>query len=206
MTKFYFLRHADARAGDLRHDHKTPLTQLGVHQAEKTGQHFSEIIIEACVGSPAKRVSQTLNIIANHTPIFVNNWNLLREINRSVDGQRYEDVPEYSSERQKAINRRDKHWKYVQKDESFWEIFLRAVEIKYALLKEFKDQTCLVGGHSQVFSMLHTNFIYGDKPTSDQLFTGFNNHFLSPAGYSEVTWNPRQGWKIKCFNKVSHLY
>jgi len=205
MTIFYFLRHADARAGNIRHDSKFPLTDLGKYQAKKTGLHFSNTEFDACVGSPAKRVRQTLEIVAEDTPIFINNWNILREIKRSVDGLKYEDVPDYSIERDKAIENREKNWKYVSTDESFWEIFLRACEIKYQLLKEFKDQVCLVGGHSQVFSMLHTSFEYGDEPSSEQLFTGFNKFFLKPAAYSEVTWNYRKGWTIKSFNKISHL-
>lgn len=205
MTKFYFLRHADARTGDIRHTKESPLTELGRLQANNTGQYFKSHLFGGCVGSPAKRVQETLSIISDYTPTFINTWQILREIARSVDGMSYEESLEYSQLRREAIIAKNAKWKYVNTDESFLQIKERAIEIKYDLIKEFKGQICLVGGHSQVFSMLHTVFYFGDKPTNDQLFIGFNRYFLKPAAFSEVIWSPKRGWKIISFNKYQHL-
>ena len=204
-TKIIFLRHADSRTGNQRHTKDTPITELGRRQAHETGKYFENYFFGACVGSPAKRVQNTLSIVSQYTPIFINTWPILREVSRYVDGQSYDESLEYSQLRRQAITDMDLNWKYHPNDESFLDIKIRAIEIKHKLLQEFEGQTCLVGGHSQVFSMLHTVIQYGDKLTDRQLFAGFNRFFLRPAAFSEVIWSPKNSWKIISFNNHTHL-
>lgn len=204
-ARFKFLRHADARHGNIRHTKESPLTVFGFQQAEDTANHFQNTKFDACVASPAKRVQQTLDEIAKKTPIFINTWQILREISRRVDGLTYEETAVYSRQRREAIDSKNMNWRYDPRDDSFQDINERAVVICRELKKEFDDQHCLVGGHSQVLSAVHTIFKFGERATKEEFFLGFNRYFLRPACYSDVTWSPRKGWQILSFNNHKHL-
>ena len=82
MSKFIFVRHGQSKGNAeswiARPD--TPLTELGLQQARKTGQDLKGMSIKTIVCSNMKRAQQTAEIIAGELGIPVNHIQIIDEL------------------------------------------------------------------------------------------------------------------------------
>lgn len=187
----------------------TPLSHSGTIQAQQLGKQVSIYRPDVLLTSPYRRARQTADIVANYSPLFSNVFPDLAEIRRVVDGQSiYSQLNlDYKRWRGETIRKGDLQSKFHPQDESFGEFQKKVVRFKYRLLQEFDNQTVLVIGHSQFFSMFISSVILGDKPHPLALFESFNRHFMSHGAITVMTHGYRHGWQMKPrdFNITKHL-
>lgn len=91
-TRFYFVRHGEARGNVIRRFHgwyDAPLTDNGFKQAERLRKRFKSINIDAIYSSDLARTISTVRKIAEDKNLEIIKKKELREIN----GGQWEDVP-----------------------------------------------------------------------------------------------------------------
>lgn len=199
----------DAEEEIFRQTKSSPLSQLGITQAQKLAQQVTVYRPDAMIVSPYLRARLTGEIVAEFNPLFPNVVDELKEIRRVVDGKSiYSQLNlDYKRWRGETIRNGDMKSKFHPQDESFGEFHSRVNKIKSWLSQEFDNQTVLVVGHSQFFSMFISSVILGDKPHPLALFESFNRHFMSHGAITVVTYDYRHRWQMKPghFNITSHL-
>lgn len=187
----------------------TPLSQLGITQAQKLAQRVTVYHPDAMIVSPYLRARLTGEIVAEFNPLFPNVVDELKEIRRVVDGKSiYSQLNlDYKLWRGEVIRKADLSAKFHPKDESHGELFIRETSLKHWLSQEFDGQTILVVGHSQAHAMLLGSMILGDRPKPRELLDLFNRLFMSHAAITILTYDYRKGWRMKPedFNITKHL-
>jgi len=199
----------DEESDIFRQKNSTPLSQLGITQAQQLGKLVSIYRPDVLICSPQKRARKTAEIVAEFNPLFSNVIEDLREIRRVVDGKSiYSQLNlDYKRWRGEVIRQADLSAKFHPKDESHGEFLARETRVKHWLLQEFDRQTVLVVGHSQAHAMLLSSMILGDHPRPRELFDLFNRLFMSHGAITVVTHDFRRGWQMKeeDFNITKHL-
>ena len=113
--KVYFVRHGQSilNAAGKHQFPETPLSELGLQQAQAVAARFSSIEIEALWSSPMQRAQQTAQAIAAVKDMTVVEEPLLAEIRRPsfVQGKGHDDaqVSEYHQGMQEHVF--DDDWK-----------------------------------------------------------------------------------------------
>ncbi len=153
MKSLFFIRHGQSQA-NLEHitagQLDTPLTQVGISQAEHAAEQLakSDIKIDVIVSSPLSRSKITAQIIAtklNYPPDRIKSVDDLRE--RSCGGlegkptEFYYNLPEDESVRDYNV-------------ESLERLYARAERVLAWLEKTYPDQTVLLISHSGFGKML----------------------------------------------------
>lgn len=199
----------DAEEEIFRQTKSSPLSHLGQSQAHLLGRQVAIYRPGVLLTSPFTRARQTADIVVKYSPLFSNVFPELAEIHRVVDGQSiYSQINlDYKRWRGETIRNGDMKSKFHPQDESFGEFHSRVNKIKSWLSQEFDNQTVLVIGHSQFFSMFISSVILGDKPHPLALFESFNRHFMSHGAITIVTYDYRHRWQMKPrdFNITKHL-
>lgn len=92
MSRFYLIRHGDKQ----KTIGNPPLSELGIKQAELTGEHLKSLQIKAIYSSPFLRTFQTAEIISNFFNLPITKDPRLRErINwGDLPGQSFEEFVE----------------------------------------------------------------------------------------------------------------
>lgn len=192
-----------------RQKNTTPLSHLGITQAQLLGKHISIYRPDVLLTSPLERARKTAGIVAEFNPLFPNVIDDLREIRRVVDGKSiYSQLNlDYKRWRGEVIRKADLSAKFAPKDESHGELFIRKTRVKHWLPQEFDGQTVLVVGHSQAHAMLLGSMILGDHPKPRELLDLFNRLFMTHGAFTIVTYDYRHGWQMKekDFNITKHL-
>jgi broad specificity phosphatase PhoE len=196
--------------GDIfRQKNSTPLSQLGITQAQQLGKQVSIFRPDVLACSPQKRARKTAEIVTEYNPLFSNVIEDLREIRRVVDGQSiYNQLNlDYKRWRGEIIRRADLTAKFHTSDESHGEFLARQTRVKHWISQEFDGQTIIIVGHSQAHAMLLSSMILGDHPKPRELFGLFNRLFMSHGAITIVTYDYRKGWQMKeeNFNITKHL-
>ena len=78
MGKFIFVRHgqSQANADGILADEHSPLTELGIEQARRTGYEIQSLGIKTILCSPFLRTQQTAEIIAGELGIEISHLKL----------------------------------------------------------------------------------------------------------------------------------
>jgi broad specificity phosphatase PhoE len=84
MKTVYFLRHGETTGNrGLKHQFpETPLSEYGLVQASKAGEHFANIPIEVILASPFMRAQQTAHAVAERTNVPIETTDLFAELRR----------------------------------------------------------------------------------------------------------------------------
>ena len=148
MTIVYFVRHAHSVYTN--DEYNRPLSEKGLHDAQKITQQFKQIEIDAVYSSPYKRAIQTVEGIASFKGLSVQIIDALKERTLGNIGninflQAIEKVwgnHEYSFEGGESN-------KAAQQ---------RAIEVFLPLLENDKEQRIVIGTHGNILTLILNYF------------------------------------------------
>ena len=154
--KVIITRHGETQENvkkiDIGRDSKSLLTQEGVLQARKLGDHLKGERITHAYVSPQKRAVDTAQEILNHHPkAIITPVEHLREQNLGI----YESVPKHIWKEAKKNAKDPFHLFKPEKGESYAELQVRATDFFHELLKKHSaDDTVLIVSHGGTLGML----------------------------------------------------
>lgn len=201
----------DEETDVFRQTSASPLSKLGISQAQLLGKQLSIYRPEVLLTSPLERAKETARWVAEFHFLFPNIIDDFQEIRRGPIDKGisiYDPLNlEYKRWRGKTIRDADLSSRFTPDGESHGEFLARIAKKKHWLRQEFDGQIVVVVGHSQAHAMFISSALLGDKPNPKSLFESFNRHFMSHAAYSILTWDHRKGWQMKPedFNITKHL-
>ncbi len=189
MKRIWLVRHAESAAQTGEHmGIDSPLSRLGILQAEQLKTPMAEIIFDKTFISPLKRARQTYEHSGLHCDKVVFDSRLVEEMPQNSYSSilPYEDLPAYGTpDTQNAWNLDP-----AQRAKSFIEEF-----------QSSDDEKILVITHSGFMSILFQTLIRGHK-TDHDLYLGMNN-----CGISSITLpsdgDPRT--TVLFWNDISHV-
>lgn len=204
MTRLILVRHGETVWNQQRRyqgQEDSPLSSLGLRQAEKTGHFLSARKIDAIYSSDLKRALLTAKEISRHhklTPVIDHR---LREISFGIwEGLSRTEVKEKHSHIYKA-RRKDSLHTRIPGAELPREVVKRFQEALQELLVKHDQQTLLIVGHGgclrvNVASLLHI-------PLEKSHCIRFYN-----AGISELLYRGEGQvcpWQVVTLNSTAHL-
>ena len=189
--ELYLIRHASP-VGKLNHwsSPETPLSELGVNQAEKIAQFLENLKFDAIITSPYKRTTQTANIIAKYnksallqeeywlSEIDLGEWTgrHKNEINSQIPTPIRQVLEEGYDERGALVANLmmiDRNFTFP-KGESLQKFWNRVVKGFFLTLEQFKgkinQKLCLIG-HGGSFTIIVLSLL--DKSFFDETFPLF---------------------------------
>ena len=203
----YLVRHAQSRTNEtgILEGEDTPLSELGVRQAEALAQRFSQAPVELIVSSPYIRASDTANHIgiATKAPIETFEDAKERKLPETVLGKHRDDPTV-----KQAMSNFQHDWMHDSKrdqGESFESILTRARRV--ATFLEQREESCIVvvshGFFIEFFTAYH---VLGEYLTPD-LFanTILKNVKSSNTAITYFRLTDESKWTLYAWNDSAHL-
>lgn len=153
--RIIIVRHAEttenAKTQDIGHDNEALLTEHGVLQAKKLGEHLKGEKISHAYTSPQRRAIHTAeHILTHHPSAKIAHVEDLREQNLGI----YESVPKHVWKEVKKNAKEPFHVFKPEKGESYTELQERAKKFFHEMVKKHSQDTVLVVSHGGTLGVL----------------------------------------------------
>ena len=211
----YFIRHAETNSNK-RHVHQRPesdLSELGVSQANKLGEFFLDIEIDALYTSDFNRTINTANKISEVSGIPLEKTETLREIRRpnSLYGTSHFGPKTFSYVLKTVRHHEESAWHY-EDGESLFELNERAELFVKELERISKTkENVVVVSHAIILELIIARLCNdGDLGWPDyfKIFSPFStlgNASITTFDYSKVLKQKTCSWLQISLNDTSHL-
>lgn len=208
--KVYFVRHGQSilNAEGKHQFPETPLSKLGLQQAQAVAARFSSIELDTIWSSPMQRAKQTAQAIASVKGMAIVEEPLLAEIRRPsfVQGKGHDDaaVTEYHQGMQEHVF--DDDWK-MGDAESFTDTHQRAVAVLRKLESLELDSLAVVS-HGIFIVHLLSAMMFGESLTKKTFIPIVSFTNLSNTGLTVCEWNTAKSpnhWRLQTLNDDAHL-
>ncbi|MGZ9583311.1 histidine phosphatase family protein [Paenibacillus marinisediminis] len=136
----------------------SPLTELGVRQAEWLGESLQHERIDAVYSSSSPRARRTAEIIIAPRDMEIIESDDLKEINLGVWEGQSQETAEREDEEQFHYFWNDPEHFHVHKSETFQEVSERAVRKLQQIVAEEQGKTILIVAHTVVVKVLMAYF------------------------------------------------
>jgi broad specificity phosphatase PhoE len=160
-TTIYIVRHGQTEWNvehRLQGHQDSPLTELGVQQAEWLGESIQNERIDVIYTSSSPRASRTAEIIRGARQIEIIENDRLKELNLGIwEGKRQEEVKQLYPE-QFQYFWEDPEKFAVEGSETFQEVAKRAVEQLLELIRLYRNKSMLIVTHTVVVKLLMAYF------------------------------------------------
>lgn len=208
----YFVRHGEAEANvtPVFASSDSPLTEIGIHQAEKIAERISHIPFDALIVSPYVRTRQTGETIARKTGKMPEYSDLFVERHKpsSVVGKPYSDT---------VADRTYRAWEHtlvtagaapIEDGENF-DMIIRRADAALAYLTQRSETTIVVVSHGMFLRTLIARVLFRELLTGD-LYKEFNrkvsieNTSISAIRYADA-FEEDPTWRLWILNDHAHL-
>jgi len=160
-TTIYITRHGQTEWNvekKLQGHQDSPLTELGVKQAQWLGEALEQVPIDYIYSSSSPRALLTAELIRQNRPIAIKASDELREINLGLwEGQRQDVLKETEAE-QFGYFWNDPDRFGVEQSETFQEVSERAVSKLMEIAAEHEGSRILLVTHTVVVKLLMAHF------------------------------------------------
>ena len=207
--KVFLVRHGQSqdRVENKKQSPHTPLSTLGLAQADAVAKRLQDEEIHIIIPSPMTRALQTAEAISSKLNIPLTQNDLIREIGSpSLDGILYSDPlhKEWSVEVGSNIANLD--WKFRQNDESFRELLARANAFKTELVSKYQSQNILLVSHGFfIICFLAVSILGIDCPDKNLIqflkYPAIKNTGISQLDYLE----DEKVWRFNLLNDHLHI-
>jgi len=161
MTTVYFVRHAHSIYTN--DEYNRPLSERGLHDAEKVTQPFEQIEIDAVYSSPYKRAIQTVEGIASLNGLSVKIIDALKE--RTLGNFPHHD---FLQAMEQVWGNEDYSFEGGESNKVAQQ---RAIEAFLPLLDNDKEERIVVGTHGNIMSLI---LYYFDKSIGIEFWKSLN--------------------------------
>lgn len=160
-TTIYVTRHGQTE-WNVQHrmqgHQDSPLTELGVRQAEWLGRGMKDTVLDVIYASPSPRAMRTAEIIRGERPLPLQSAEAFMEIGMGIwEGCITEELQELHSDQYDYFWHDPAKFK-VKGSETFAEVQARALDKLTEIQKEHEGQTVLIVTHTVVIKLLMAHF------------------------------------------------
>lgn len=199
-TTIYIVRHGQTEwnvAHRMQGHQDSPLTELGIRQAEWLGESMKDEKIDIIYSSSSPRARRTAELIRNTRDIHITESDELKEIHLGVwEGRTQAEVKAEHPEQFQHFWEDPKKFS-VPDCETFQAASERAIRQLQAIIKEHRGKTVLIVTHTVIVKLLMSYF--EDRPMK-QLW---NLPYIYPACLCKVEIGQSQP-KIILHGDISH--
>lgn len=204
--KIYFVRHGETtyNARDVYQPLDSPLSELGIRQAEFVGKRFKHISIDIILSSPLFRTQQTTEIInktINKSVEWVKELVEIRRPSEFIDKNgAYEEVK--NAKLLMKENKDNPSWHYSD-EENFFDLRDRAVKFVDSLNNR-KEKHILAVTHGEIMRTIMGVMLFGEKVSHEeheklQRFLKNTNTGIT------VCEKENSRWRLLTWNDHAHL-
>lgn len=209
--KVFLVRHAEGENSNVKwQTPKTPLSLKGKKQAESLSvlSRFKHINMDVILSSKWRRAQETAEIVAEalSKPIETLDGIAERAQSSKVYGLSRNDPVSEQYLQDCIQNRNDWNWKWDKEEESFAELFKRAIKFKEYLIKTYPQKNVMVFSHDAFLSCFITACILEGGSEDNSSKKLFSSIALQNAGISMLIYREvRKSWKLWYLNDYSYL-
>ncbi|TCS93857.1 histidine phosphatase family protein [Hazenella coriacea] len=202
MLKLYLTRHGETEWNiekKMQGRKNSPLTSLGIQQAQLLGNRLKETPIDLIYSSPSERAVQTAEIIRGERDIpVINDSNLLEMDLGAWEGQTFDKVKEKDPQEYHHFWYEPHLYSPVNNGETFTKVLERALTSVNQWIQQHKGQQILVVSHSVFLKRLMNYF---ENQPLDKLWA---DPYMHSASLSMIELDEKQA-KIVQYADCSHL-
>lgn len=203
--KIYIVRHgqSEGNAAGLHQTADSPLSQLGVGQAEFIADRFSQIPLDKILSSTHQRAHHTASIIASKCNMEVETTSLLREIKRpsSVEGLPITSPTAKKIRSQVFANFKTHH--HFEDEENFHDLRHRVDQV-IQMLDGRRPESWLLVSHGITIKMLVGRLVFGKLLTPKLFVRMIETWRTENTGITVCQWQHRK-WNLEVWNDSAHL-
>lgn len=206
----YFVRHGQSvdNALPVFQSPDSPLSDLGLEQADSIAKRVARIEFESLLSSPWERAKQTAEVIGRKTGKVPEFSNLFVEVIKpsSINGRPHDDLVAAETKDKWTGNLNGRGIK-IEDGENFDDITSRADEA-LRFLENRKEKAMVVVTHGYFFRTMMARILLGDTLTPEifkqyQYALWMDNTGLSVMKYGTLRGDRR--WRLWVYNDHSHL-
>ncbi|MDO8451619.1 MAG: histidine phosphatase family protein [bacterium] len=214
MKTIYFVRHGESENNAVRRFNSidTPLSEIGMGQAETIAKRLARLPIKAIVSSDMLRAQQTSLIISSRIGIPVETSSYFRErvSATSILGKKRDDPSTVAAMKKIQDHFHDSGWRY-EDGENFEDLKKRAIEGLEYLEKRNEDAMAVVS-HGIFMYIIAATVMFGSSLTSRECM-----HIMESLGKLENTAltvvkrrsskveGSQSPWRLMVWNDHAHL-
>jgi broad specificity phosphatase PhoE len=203
-TTLYFIRHGQSAGnaeGRFGGHSATPLSQLGLQQAEITARALLNERITAIYSSDLKRAMQTAAVLANLTGLPVNSTEVFRERNIGVlEGLTFDEAEkEFPGDYRALVERNVEH--VITRGESYRQLVDRAADATEKILAKHKGGKIAIFAHTGTICFLTLHLM--GALNSDTVSTPWI--VTSNCGINKFEFRGRDNLRVLSLNDTKHL-
>lgn len=208
--RIYLVRHGESEAIDknIRQSPETPLSKLGIKQANVTAELLKEQEIEVILSSPWKRAWETAEIINKLLNKKLIKSDLLREKdqNPKIYGKNNNDPLAIEYEMEFKKNWTNFNWKFRNKGESINNLFERAKNLEKLLLEKYRKNSLVLVSHGHFLKCLVCYLISKNEFKSETFIKFYNSFSFRNAGITVIRYDEeKQIWRLESFSPINSL-
>jgi 2,3-bisphosphoglycerate-dependent phosphoglycerate mutase len=200
ITTFYIVRHGETewnKLGLLQGNLDSPLSELGVRQADSLGQYFTRCAFDHIVTSDLSRAIITAKKIAGTREKMITTDIRLRERNLGIaQGLTLKEFSEKYPDDYKCFSSMDAHY-VIPGGESILQRYTRCVECVNELAAAYCGKTIVIVTHGGVLDGLF-RYVCGVTLESKRTFSLFNASVNTIQRF-------KNEWNIVTWGYVEHL-
>jgi len=204
----YFVRHGESEGnrGEFHHHPNTPLTKVGIKQAEVLAKRLSGIHFDLIYASSQFRAKQTAEIINKKLNAPIEFWDELVELRTptEIHGKKIDDKDIKIIKKVIRSNFIQGNFKYSD-EETPNEIIGRAGRVLKHLETKHNNQTILCVSHCTAIKAIVAKVIFGNKLSPDTLLKMRDRLFVQNTGITICEKSEKYDWTLNTWNDMSHV-
>lgn len=209
MKKIYFVRHGES-AGNAAKVHQsatTPLSEIGLSQAEMVALRFRQIPVDLIIASPYLRAQQTAMAIAKRNKLSIETNQLFQERRGPSQLLGLSHLSEQSKQIREQLHTHllddSGTWRYSNEETAHE--FVDRVAKGLDFLRQRSEESLVVVCHALILRMFFAKIMH-PQGKLDDLYEIYNNFELTNTGISIASFHEeKQKWQMLCINDYSHL-
>lgn len=205
--KIFIVRHGETLLNKqkVHQAADTPLSEIGLEQANKIGRRVQYIKIDKIYVSPLLRAYQTAEAIAKKANVSLEIRKELEEIRRpsAIVGRPHSDPEVIAIKEQILGNISTLDWHYSD-EENYSDIKARIAQLLNTIIEDEMDNTVLLVTHRYIAKMIGAYAVMGKLLTPDLFLSFYNHSELSNTGLSAIEYTKEKGFKLLFWNDISH--
>lgn len=204
--KLYLVRHGQSigNVNKIQQHADTPLSELGMSQANELAKRFKSIPLDLILTSHFKRAQTTAEIVANQVGVKLEINELLREIKRpsALEGKPTMDPVAVEVRAQIRANLNDSLWHHSD-EENVHELIIRAKEfLKH--IESRSEENILAVSHGIFIGAILGNVIFEDLLTPEIYKAMEGSMHLTNTGITLLERVDNK-WHLQTWNDNAHL-
>ncbi len=206
MKRIYFVRHGETEGnkGAFFQFPDTPLTELGLAQAEAAGERLRHVRLDALIASPFKRAQQTAEAVSKATGLPIETFNDFHEhmFPEAARGQHHYES-EFSSYKTDYLT----HFRKDEIDAPGFENYaavLTRMQSCAMFLRAHEASDIVVVAHRTYLHTLTAFLLLQEKDDKDTILTLHESlQLMGNAGITEFVLE-NDHWELATWNDCAH--